>query len=55
MSYTFLRNVILIGQERQTEYKRHGVKEPKPAFIYCSGTWVHGSCSKAVNDLSVWI
>ncbi|EAW25584.1 NAD-dependent epimerase/dehydratase family protein [Aspergillus fischeri NRRL 181] len=49
----FLHNVMLIGQERQKEYGRHGVKGPKLGFIYCSGTWVHGSSSRAVNDLSV--
>ncbi|KAF4218924.1 hypothetical protein CNMCM8980_008290 [Aspergillus fumigatiaffinis] len=52
-SYSFLHNAILIGQERQKIYRRHGVKGPKLGFIYCSGTWVHGSCSQAVNDLSV--
>ncbi|GFF41927.1 hypothetical protein IFM58399_06438 [Aspergillus lentulus] len=52
-TYSFLHNAILIGQERQKEYGRHGVKGPKLGFIYCSGTWVHGSSSQAVNDLSV--
>ncbi|PKX89061.1 NAD-dependent epimerase/dehydratase family protein [Aspergillus novofumigatus IBT 16806] len=47
-----LHNVMLIGQERQKEYGRHGVKGPKLGFIYYSGTWVHGSSSQAVNDLS---
>ncbi|RHZ60664.1 hypothetical protein CDV55_105363 [Aspergillus turcosus] len=46
-------NVILIGQEWQTEYERHGVEGPKLGFIYCSGTWVHSFTPRAVNDLSV--
>ncbi|RLL93861.1 hypothetical protein CFD26_100102 [Aspergillus turcosus] len=49
----FLSNVILIGQEWQTEYERHGVEGPKLGFIYCSGTWVHSFTPRAVNDLSV--
>jgi nucleoside-diphosphate-sugar epimerase len=52
-SYSFLHNVMLVSQERQKEYGRHGVKVPKLGFIYCSGTWVHGSSSRPVNDLSV--
>ncbi|KAH1817874.1 hypothetical protein KXX19_000755 [Aspergillus fumigatus] len=52
-SYSFLYNVKLIGQKRQKEYECHGVKGPKVGFISCSETWVHGSSSQAVNDLSV--
>jgi nucleoside-diphosphate-sugar epimerase len=52
-SYNFLRDITQIGRERLATYKSHGTKGPKLGFIYCSGTWVHGSSDKPVNDLDL--
>lgn len=52
-SHEFLADMVVIGQERLDAYQRRGVKGPKLGFIYCSGTWVHGSSNKAVNDLDL--
>ena len=46
-SAAFLAHAKAIGAERRA---RGG---PKLGFIYCSGTWVHGSSSALVNDLDV--
>ncbi|CAI7594686.1 unnamed protein product [Penicillium pancosmium] len=58
-SHNFLNDVARLGAERLADAKRRGVKGPtgKLGFIYCSGTWVHGSSSghwqPEVNDLDI--
>jgi nucleoside-diphosphate-sugar epimerase len=52
-SSRFLDSVRKVGQEQLDDYRGRGVKGPKLGFIYCSGTWVHGSSDKAVTDLDV--
>ncbi|KAJ5403692.1 hypothetical protein N7509_003563 [Penicillium cosmopolitanum] len=58
-SHNFLNDVAHLGAERLADAKRRGVKGPtgKLGFIYCSGTWVHGSSSghwrPEVNDLDI--
>jgi nucleoside-diphosphate-sugar epimerase len=50
----FLQDVKTIGQERLDKAKSAGLTHmPKLGFIYCSGTWVHGSSNKPVNDLNI--
>jgi nucleoside-diphosphate-sugar epimerase len=39
------------GAARLAAAKAAGFKAPKLGFIYTSGTWVHGSSNKPVNDL----
>ncbi|CZR46097.1 uncharacterized protein FPRO_11544 [Fusarium proliferatum ET1] len=53
-SAKFLADVKAIGQERMNKAKSAGLTHaPKLGFIYCSGTWVHGSSDKLVNDLDI--
>ncbi|RFU81487.1 hypothetical protein TARUN_709 [Trichoderma arundinaceum] len=52
-SAKFLSHAKQISQERLDSYAAAGTIGPKLGFIYCSGTWVHGSSDKAVNDLDV--
>jgi len=52
-STKFLNHAKQIGQERLNSYATSGIKGPKLGFIYCSGTWVHGSSDHPVNDLDV--
>lgn len=53
-SAKFLQHAKAIAQERADSYKAAGLyKTPELGFIYCSGTWVHGSSDKAVNDLDI--
>lgn len=53
-SAKFLDDMKKLGKERLENYKTSGNhKCPKLGFIYCSGTWVHGSNEKPVNDLDV--
>ncbi|KAF5010293.1 hypothetical protein FDECE_3543 [Fusarium decemcellulare] len=53
-SAKFLDHARHIGQERLDSYKSAGLHTgPKLGFIYCSGTWVHGSSEKSVNDLDI--
>ena len=52
-SHNFLRDIARLGQERLTADKSRGVKGSKLGFIYCSGTWVHGSSNEPVNDLDL--
>jgi nucleoside-diphosphate-sugar epimerase len=48
----FIHLLKSIGGERLERAKKDGAKVvPKLGFIYCSGTWVHGSSSEPVNDL----
>ncbi|KAF9771903.1 hypothetical protein IL306_010428 [Fusarium sp. DS 682] len=53
-SAKFLADVKAIGLERVSKAKSAGLTHvPKLGFIYCSGTWVHGSSDKLVNDLNI--
>ncbi|KAH7254277.1 uncharacterized protein BKA55DRAFT_689777 [Fusarium redolens] len=53
-SAKFLADVKSTGQERLNRAKFAGLTHiPKLGFIYCSGTWVHGSSDKLVNDLDI--
>ncbi|KAF4341451.1 hypothetical protein FBEOM_4612 [Fusarium beomiforme] len=53
-SAKFLAEVKAVGQERLNKAKAAGLTHmPKLGFIYCSGTWVHGSSDKLVNDLDI--
>ncbi|KAF5553501.1 hypothetical protein FNAPI_6733 [Fusarium napiforme] len=53
-SAKFLADVKAVGQERLNKAKAAGLTHvPKLGFIYCSGTWVHGSSDKLVNDLDI--
>lgn len=53
-SAKFLDEIKKLGKERLESCKASGYhKSPKLGFIYCSGTWVHGSDEKSVNDLDV--
>lgn len=53
-STKFLSDVMRIGEERLAGYQAAGLKAgPKLGFIYCSGTWVHGSSNTPVNDLDI--
>lgn len=49
----FLSHAKEIGQERLDSYATAGVKGSKLGFIYCSGTWVHGSGNAPVSDLDI--
>jgi nucleoside-diphosphate-sugar epimerase len=49
----FLSHAKLIGQERLDSYAAAGIRGPKLGFIYCSGTWVHGSSNTPVTDLDI--
>lgn len=48
-SWKVLQDVKKIGEER---IRRRGKGSPKLAFVYTSGTWVHGSSNVRVNDLN---
>lgn len=52
-SLKFLDHAKTIGRERLESYAASGIKGPKLGFIYCSGTWVHGSSDQPVNDLNI--
>jgi len=53
-SAQFLAHVKSIGQERLNNAKLAGLTHtPKLGFVYCSGTWVHGSSDKQVSDMDV--
>ncbi|CAJ0554499.1 Ff.00g130120.m01.CDS01 [Fusarium sp. VM40] len=53
-SIHFLEDIKTVGQERLDKAKLAGLTHmPKLGFIYCSGTWVHGSSHKPVNDLDI--
>ncbi|EEA23691.1 hypothetical protein TMatcc_006772 [Talaromyces marneffei ATCC 18224] len=53
-SHTFLRDVKRLGEERIESYRAKGiVNAPKLGYIYCSGTWVHGSSDRPVTDLNL--
>jgi nucleoside-diphosphate-sugar epimerase len=47
-----LLNVVKgVGESRLQEANSRGEMVQKLGFIYCSGTWVHGSSHSPVNDL----
>ncbi|KAF3393743.1 hypothetical protein F1880_004924 [Penicillium rolfsii] len=52
-SHKILADVILVGKERLHASKARGVHVSKLGYIYCSGTWVHGSSNQRVNDLDI--
>lgn len=52
-TYKILEDIKSISQERLDNYTKSGIKGPKLGFIYCSGSWVHGSTEKRVNDLDL--
>ncbi len=51
-SKKILDDVLRVGAERIEAAKRAGIKTAKLGFIYTSGTWVHGSSTEPVNDLT---
>jgi nucleoside-diphosphate-sugar epimerase len=51
-SKKILNDLLRVGAERLEEAKRAGIKMAKLGFIYTSGTWVHGSSTEPVNDLT---
>jgi nucleoside-diphosphate-sugar epimerase len=46
-----LEVVFQAGKERLDAYQKEDLRGSKLGFIYTSGTWVHGSSSRAVSDL----
>ncbi|CEJ88052.1 hypothetical protein VHEMI04595 [[Torrubiella] hemipterigena] len=53
-SAKFLADVADIGRQRLERFAAAGIPNgPKLGFIYCSGSWVHGSSNKLVNDLDI--
>jgi nucleoside-diphosphate-sugar epimerase len=52
-SYRFLADAILVGKERMDASKAQSVQASKLGYIYCSGSWVHGSSNNPVNDLDI--
>ena len=48
-SYDLLATLKKIGSARIAS---SGPKGPKLGFIYCSGTWIHGSSNAAIDDLT---
>lgn len=51
-SQNLLSEIKKIGAERLSAAAKAGNPIPKLGFIYCSGTWVHGSSNEPVNDLT---
>ncbi|KAF4613372.1 hypothetical protein G7Y89_g15515 [Cudoniella acicularis] len=51
-SHSLLAEIKKIGARRLENAANDGVPAPKLGFIYCSGTWVHGSSNVAVDDLT---
>lgn len=52
-SHQFLDTMVLLGKERVAASKGRCLGSPKLGYIYCSGTWVHGSSHEPVNDLDI--
>lgn len=54
-SMQFLNDVKSIGLERLESHRASGdLKAPKLGFVYCSGTWIHGSNDgQLISDLDV--
>lgn len=50
-SSSLLALVKQIGASRLSNSQKSSTLVPKLGFIYCSGTWVHGSSNEMVNDL----
>lgn len=51
-SKKILDDLLRVGAERLEDANRAGIKTAKLGFIYTSGTWVHGSSTEPVNDLT---
>ncbi|KAH8665801.1 hypothetical protein BGZ60DRAFT_431986 [Tricladium varicosporioides] len=52
-SHALLAALVEIGKKRLSDAAKEGVKVQKLGFIYCSGTWVHGSSpNEPVDDLT---
>ncbi|CEJ53978.1 hypothetical protein PMG11_00309 [Penicillium brasilianum] len=52
-SHKFLADVVSVGKERNYESLTRHMPCSKIGYIYCSGTWVHGSSNEPVNDLDI--
>jgi hypothetical protein len=53
-SFAILRDVMRLGKEHIESYRAKGISNgPKLGYIYCSGTWIHGSSVRPVTDLDV--
>lgn len=53
-SAKFLADVAAIGKQRLERFAAANIPNgPKLGFIYCSGSWVHGSSNSPVNDLDI--
>ncbi|KAM5349829.1 hypothetical protein ACJ41O_006334 [Fusarium nematophilum] len=53
-SAKFLSDIKEIGEERLASSRAAGLRSgSKLGFVYCSGTWVHGSSMRPTNDLDV--
>ncbi|KAG4438290.1 hypothetical protein IFR05_006225 [Cadophora sp. M221] len=50
-SYDLLTLLKKVGAERLVVASKAAIRIPKLGFIYCGGTWVHGSSHAPVNDL----
>ncbi|KAE8453729.1 hypothetical protein EG329_009240 [Mollisiaceae sp. DMI_Dod_QoI] len=50
-SHSLLELLESVSGEKLKTAATAGVRVPKLGYIYCSGTWVHGSSHKNVNDL----
>jgi nucleoside-diphosphate-sugar epimerase len=50
-SYILLAALKKIGAARLETASKAGILIPKLGFIYCSGTWLHGSSNRPINDL----
>jgi nucleoside-diphosphate-sugar epimerase len=51
-SHVLLSTLKGVGASRLAVASSAGIRVPKLGFIYCSGTWVHGSSHVPVNDLA---
>jgi len=51
-SKKILDDLLRVGAERLDAAHRAGIKTAKLGFIYTSGTWVHGSSTEPINDLT---
>lgn len=50
-SASFLSAVKTVGEERAQRFRSEGLRNaPKLGYVYCSGTWTHGSSDAYVNE-----
>ena len=47
-----LKGVVDAATARRDTLKKESIAAPKLGFVYCSGSWVHGSPSSRISDLS---